>query len=76
MKDLSYMRENVEAIRARLEAARLLTVRSAEHNGRLRKYYHITRAGLDRLDAFREDWREVMTVYQFVIREDSEDAEA
>lgn len=60
----------------RLEAARLLTVRSAEHNGRLRKYYHITRAGLDRLDAFREEWREVMTVYQFVIREDSEDAEA
>lgn len=60
----------------RLEAARLLTVRSAEHNGRLRKYYHITRAGLDRLDAFREEWREVMTVYQFVIREDTEDAEA
>ena len=59
----------------RLEAARLLTVRSAEHNGRLRKYYHITRAGLDRLEAFREEWREVMTVYQFVIREDSEDAE-
>ena len=59
----------------RLEAARLLAVRSAEHNGRLRKYYHITRAGLDRLDAFREEWREVMTVYQFVIREDTEDAE-
>ena len=59
----------------RLEAARLLTVRSAEHNGRLRKYYHITHAGLDRLDAFREEWREVMTVYQFVIREDTEDAE-
>ena len=58
----------------RLEAARLLTVRSAEHNGRLRKYYHITRAGLDRLDAFREEWREVMAVYQFVIKEDEEDA--
>ncbi len=58
----------------RLESARLLTVRSAEHNGRLRKYYHITRAGLDRLEAFREEWREVMAVYQFVIKEDSEDA--
>ena len=54
----------------RLESARLLTVRSAEHNGRLRKYYHITRAGLDRLEAFREEWREVMAVYQFVIKED------
>jgi PadR family transcriptional regulator PadR len=56
----------------RLESARLLTVRSAEHNGRLRKYYHITRAGLDRLEAFREEWREVMAVYQFVIKEDEE----
>ena len=26
----------------RLEAQELLTVRSVEHNGRLRKYYHIT----------------------------------
>ena len=26
----------------RMENAQLLTVRSAEHNGRLRKYYHIT----------------------------------
>ena len=60
----------------RLESARLLTVRSVEHNGRLRKYYHITRAGLDRLEAFREEWREVMAVYQFVIKEDEEDAEA
>jgi PadR family transcriptional regulator PadR len=58
----------------RLESARLLTVRSVEHNGRLRKYYHITRTGLDRLEAFREEWREVMAVYQFVIKEDEEDA--
>ena len=58
----------------RLESARLLTVRSVEHNGRLRKYYHITRAGLDRLEAFREEWREVMAVYQFVVKEDEEDA--
>ena len=32
----------------RLEVAELLTVRTAEHNGRLRKYYHITQAGLGR----------------------------
>ena len=30
----------------RLESAELLTVRTSEHNGRLRKYYHITKAGL------------------------------
>ena len=36
----------------RLETAELLTVRSAEHNGRLRKYYRITDAGLARIHAF------------------------
>ncbi len=53
----------------RLEAAELLTVRSAEHNGRLRKYYHITERGLARIEAFREEWREIITIYQFVTKE-------
>ena len=39
----------------RLEAAELLTVRSAEHNGRLRKYYHITAMGLARIEEFKEE---------------------
>ena len=56
----------------RLEAADYLTVRSVEHTGRLRKYYHITRAGLDRLAAFAEAWKEIMSIYQFVVREGSE----
>lgn len=54
----------------RLEAARMLTVKTAEHNGRLRKYYHITKAGLGRIADFKEEWREVMSIYQFVIKED------
>lgn len=53
----------------RLEAAELLTVRSVEHNGRLRKYYHITQTGLDRIHAFSEEWKEIMSIYQFVTRE-------
>ena len=32
----------------RLESARMLTVRTAEHDGRLRKYYRITKSGLGR----------------------------
>ena len=52
----------------RLEAAELLTVRSVEHNGRLRKYYHITPAGLERIAAFAEEWKEIMSIYQFVVR--------
>jgi len=55
----------------RLEAANMLTVRTAEHNGRLRKYYHITKAGLGRIEDFKEEWREVMSIYQFVIKEDT-----
>lgn len=54
----------------RLEAAELLTVRSVEHNGRLRKYYHITPAGLNRIAAFAEEWNEIMSIYQFVVRGD------
>ena len=54
----------------RLELANMLTVRTAEHDGRLRKYYRITQAGICRLEAFREEWREVMAIYQFVTRED------
>ena len=58
----------------RLEAARLLTVRTAEHNGRLRKYYHITKAGLGRIEDFKNEWREVMAIYRFVMREDGRNA--
>jgi len=56
----------------RLEAAKLLTVRSAEHNGRLRKYYHITSLGLERIEDFKEDWKELLSIYQFVTREEAE----
>ena len=53
----------------RLEAAELLSVHSVEHSGRLRKYYHITPAGIQRIEAFREEWKEMMSIYKFVVRE-------
>ncbi|MBR4765859.1 MAG: PadR family transcriptional regulator [Clostridia bacterium] len=53
----------------RLESARLLTVRTAEHEGRLRKYYHITQAGTDRIEAFKAEWKEVISIYNFVSEE-------
>ena len=58
----------------RLEAAHMLTVRTAEHGGRLRKYYHITRAGLGRIEDFKDEWREVMLIYQFVSKEENGNA--
>lgn len=54
----------------RLETSGLLAVKSAEHNGRLRKYYHITEQGLSRIEEFTEEWKEIMSIYQFVTRED------
>lgn len=57
----------------RLESSGMLTVRSAEHDGRLRKYYHITSSGIQRIDDFREDWKEIMTVYNFVTKEEKND---
>lgn len=54
----------------RLEGADMLTVRTAEHDGRLRKYYHITQNGLRRIREFQEDWKEILAIYQFVTKED------
>ena len=57
----------------RLEIANMLTVRTAEHDGRLRKYYRITDAGLRRIEEFKAEWKEVVSIYRFVVKEDSHD---
>ena len=56
----------------RLEAANMLTVKTAEHDGRLRKYYRITKAGLGRIDDFKKEWREIMSIYKFITMEETE----
>ena len=53
----------------RLETAKMLTVRTAEHDGRLRKYYRITPIGTMRIKEFKDEWKEVMMIYQFVTKE-------
>lgn len=54
----------------RLEVAKMFTVHTLEHEGRLRKYYHITELGLRRIEEFKSEWAEVMSIYQFVTKED------
>lgn len=54
----------------RLELSDMLTVRSSEHGGRLRKYYRITSAGIKRIEEFKEEWCEIMSIYRFVTKED------
>ena len=58
----------------RLELAEMLTVRTSEYGGRLRKYYHITQLGLQRIEEFKNEWREIMMIYQFVTKEDTDNA--
>lgn len=57
----------------RLEAADLLTVKTVEHGGRLRKYYCITGEGLKRIADFKQDWKEIQSIYHFVMKEDGKD---
>ena len=57
----------------RLELFGMLTVRSVEHGGRLRKYYKITKAGLGRIEDFKEEWREVTLIYRFVTKEGNDE---
>ena len=75
IKDLSpyiaLSESTLYTILRRLELAKMLTVKNVEHNGRLRKYYHITKAGLGRIEDFKEEWREVMSIYKFVMKEDN-----
>ena len=77
IKDMSPFMQLSEStlytILKRLESAEMLTVRTAEHNGRLRKYYRITESGLKRIEDFKEDWKEIMTVYSFVTKEKRND---
>lgn len=56
----------------RLETAELLTVKSVEYSGRLRKYYHITPSGLSRIATFRDEWKEILSIYKFVVREEND----
>lgn len=57
----------------RLEISKMLTVRTAEHDGRLRKYYRITDDGLNRIEEFKSDWKEILSIYRFVTKEDKHD---
>ena len=57
----------------RLESVQMLTVKSVEHNGRLRKYYSITPLGTERIEEFKSEWQEIMSVYRFITKEDNSD---
>ncbi len=57
----------------RLEGAGALTVTTAEHGARLRKYYNITDTGIRRIEDFKSEWSELMSIYRFVAKEDEDE---
>ena len=77
IKDLSPFLKLSEStlytILKRLEAADMLSVKTVEYGGRLRKYYHIKENGLKRIDEFKNEWKEIVAIYEFVTKEDNND---
>lgn len=57
----------------RLEAAGMVTTSSREFNGRLRRYYAITRKGEARLDEFLQDMQEFARICQIIRSEEHND---
>ncbi len=68
---LSLSESTLYTILKRLEGANMLTVRTAQHDGRLRKYYRITETGIKRIEEFKVEWKEILAIYQFVTKEDN-----
>lgn len=50
----------------RLESQGLLSTYSKDYNGRLRKYYVITESGIERIEGFLEEWKEMEKVGKFI----------
>ena len=74
IKDLKPILELSEStlytILKRLEDSHMLVTRTAEYEGRLRKYYHITSTGRQRIEDFKNEWKEIMEIYSFIEREE------
>jgi PadR family transcriptional regulator PadR len=73
IKDLSpyivLSESTLYTILKRLENLKMLSVKSVEHDGRLRKYYSITDAGRQRIEDFKNEWTELNAIYLYVTRE-------
>ena len=54
----------------RLEAQDMLRTFSKDFNGRVRKYYEITRLGEKRIRDFIDEWKDMERVYDFIRRRD------
>ncbi len=51
----------------RLERANNLQTYTAEHNGRLRRYYKLTMSGREKIKEFLQDWEKMKTIYESIL---------
>ena len=54
----------------RLEVNELVITYKEEHNGRLRKYYKITKLGKERLREFKEEYKKIDRMANFILEGD------
>lgn len=67
-KEIVEMSEStLNPILRRLEDNNLLTSYTKEHNGRLRKYYRITIAGIKSIQDFLVEWKDMKKIYDFIM---------
>ncbi len=67
---LNLSESTLYTILKRLEDAKMITVWTKEFEGRLRKYYHITDKGLKRIEEFKSEWKELMSIYLYIVEGD------
>ncbi len=70
IKDLSPFLEISEStlypILKRLEQSGCVYSHSVEHNGRLRKYYRLSKSGEEKINDFLSDWESIMKAYYYI----------
>ena len=66
-KDIVEMSEStLYPILRRLEDNKFLTSYKSEYNGRLRKYYRITSAGVNQVNSFLLEWKNMNRIYDYI----------
>lgn len=50
----------------RCEQAGYVAAESVEHQGRLRRMFSITEAGRARIEAFKEEWKDILRAFEFI----------
>ncbi len=63
---LNLSESTLYTILKRLEETQMLIVRSVIYEGRLRKYYKITKKGVQRINEFQADLKQLMDIYSFI----------